>query len=528
VKPRKLPWWKRAIVNLAKRAIVGLEGIGGAATGFAGARWSRLFLDWVMINLSADRELQSDLPALRARSRELVRNSSYAKRFLQLLRANVVGPHGIRLQAQVRSAEGRPFDTVNTAIEDAWAAWGKVGICTVDGKYSWRDAQGLLATTLGQDGEFFIRLVRGFNNDFRFAIQFIDADLLDVNFNRLAGDGVNEIRMGIEKDAWGRPVQYWFWKRHPSESGRDQERTPIAAADIIHGMIPLRHGQSRGVPWFHPVLVDHKMLAGYQEAELVASRSAAAKPVYYTVDPEKAGQTGSQDEAINSVPEEVSPGLAHELPPGYDVKAFDPTHPNAAYKDFVSAILRSVASGLGVSYHSLANDLSGVNYSSARVGELADRDEWRSLQQWMIEHVHTQIYEEWLKMALLAGVLPTLSQDHRNYLRIVWRPRGWSWVDPKNELEAAVLGIQHGLTSRTDIVGQAGDDIEEIFQNLKEEQELAQELGVDLAKNLPPAGVPGVLANPDEGGGAADGSADGNGNGNGNRIAEHVKPHAGR
>jgi len=516
----KLPWWKRTILNLAKRAIIGLEGVSGTgASGFAGARWTRLLLDWVMINLSADKELQHDLPALRARSRELVRNNSYAKRFLQLLRANVVGPRGIRLQARIRSADGKPFDTVNTAIEDAWAEWGKVGVCTVDGKHSWRDTQGLIATTLGQDGEFLIRIVRGYRNGFGFAIQLIDADLLDHLYNRPPAEGLNEIRMGVEINEWGRPVQYWLFKRHPSEAGRDQERRPVPASDIIHDFIPLRVQQTRGVPWFHPVLLANRMLEGYQEAELVASRSAAAKPVYYTVDPEKAAQTQNLDETIDKVPEEVSPGLAHELPPGYDVKAFDPTHPNAAYKDFVSAVLRSIAAGLGVSYHSLANDLSGVNYSSARVGELADRDEWRSLQQWMIEHVHTRIYEEWLKMALLSGALQLASVDHRKYLSVGWQPRGWSWVDPKNELEAAVLGIQHGLTSRTDIVGEAGDDIEEIFQNLKEEQDLAEELGVDLAKNLPPAGVPGVLANPDQGGGAVDGSADGNGNGNGNRIA---------
>jgi lambda family phage portal protein len=518
VTTRKLPWWKRAILKLAKRAVVGLEGIGGASSGFAGARWTRLLLDWVMINLSADREIQTDLPALRARARELVRNNAYAKRFLQLLRANVVGPHGIRLQTRIRSAEGRPFDSVNVAIEDAWAAWGKVGVCTVDGKYSWRDAQGLIATTLGQDGEFLIRLVRGFPNDFGFALQFIDADLLDVAYNRPAGDGVNEIRMGIEIDAWGRPVQFWLWKRHPSESGRDQERKPVAAADIIHGFVPLRVSQTRGVPWFHPVLVDHKMLGGYQEAELVASRSAAAKPVYYTVDPEKAGQTTSLDETVDTVPEEVSPGLAHELPPGYDVKAFDPTHPNAAYKDFVSGILRSISAGLGVSYHSLANDLSGVNYSSARVGELADRDEWRSLQQWMVEHVHERIYTEWLKMALLAGELPGLSLDHRNYLRVAWRPRGWAWVDPRNELDASEKELELGLNSRTRQAAEQGRDFEEILEDLKEEKQLMVEHGLELGP------VPGGPGRVKQDGTATDGTTDGtdnangNGNGNGNRI----------
>jgi lambda family phage portal protein len=513
----KLPWWKRAIVKLAKRAIVGLEGVtGSGSSGFAGARWTRLLLDWVMINLSADKEIQNDLPALRARARELVRNSPYAKRFLQLLRANVVGPHGIRLQARIRSADGKPFDTVNVAIEEAWAEWCKVGVCTVDGKYSFRDAQGLLATTLGQDGEFIIRLVRGFRNGFGFAIQLIDADLLDTMYNRRAGDGVNEIRMGVEIDGWGRPVNYWLWKHHPSEAGRDQERKPVPAADIIHDFIPLRVGQSRGVTWFHPVLIDHKMLGGYQEAELVSARSSAAKPVYYTVDPEKAAQTQSLDETIDTVPEEVSPGLAHELPPGYDVKQFDPTHPNAAFKDFVASIIRSIASGLGVSYHSLANDLSGVNYSSARVGELADRDEWRSLQQWMIEHVHTRIYGEWLKMALVAGKLPGLSVNHLNYMRVAWRPRGWAWVDPRNELDASEKELELGLNSRTRQAAEQGRDFEEICEELKEENELMADHGLTLG---PVVGGPSRLNPSDPATDDEVPAQNGNGNGNGaNRL----------
>lgn len=481
MKPRKLPWWKRAIVNVAKRAIVGLEGATGVGgSGFSGARLTRLLLDWVMISLSADKEIQNDLMALRARARELVRNNSYAKRFMQLLRANVVGPYGIRLQARIRSEEGRPFDKVNQTIEEAWADWGRVGICTVDGKSSLCDVQDQLATTLGQDGEFIIRMVRGYKNGFGFALQLIDADLLDHTFNRPAGDGLNEIRMGIEIDSWGKPVTFWLWKRHPSEGGRDQERRPVPAADIIHDFIPLRVGQTRGVPWFHPVLIPNRMLDGYQEAELVASRSAAAKPVYYTVDPEKAGLTGSTDETVDSVPEEVSPGLAHELPPGYDVKAFDPTHPNAAYKDFVSTILRSISSGLGVSYHSLANDLSGVNYSSARVGELADRDEWRRLQRWMVEHALARIYVEWLKMALLAGRLPGLSPNYENYTRIAWRPRGWAWVDPQNELAASEKELQIGLNSRTRQAAEQGRDFEEILEELEEEQKLIKEHNLTL------------------------------------------------
>lgn len=474
---RPLPWWKRVIVNIAKRAIVGLDQTLGGSSGFAGARWNRLLEDWAMVNLSADKEIQWDLQALRARSRDLCRNAPYAKRFLQLLRANVVGPMGIRLQARMRSADGRPFDTVNGAIEDAWDAWGRR--CTVDGRYSFRDVQGLLATSLGQDGEFFVRLVRGFDNDVSFALQLIDPDLLDHLYNRPATARANEIRMGVEVDAWQKPVAYHFWTRHPSDVGIDRERQPIPAAEIVHGYLPLRMGQTRGVPWFHPVLIASKMLNGYQEAELVAARMGAAKVGHYISTPDAPG-LADPDEATDDFAEEVEPGMIKRLPPGYKFEGWSPDHPTQAYKDFVSEVMRSIAAGLGVSYHSLANDLSNVNYSSARVGELADRDEWRALQQWMIEHVHSRIYEEWLQMALVAGELPALSLDHRNYLRIAWRPRGWAWVDPQNELAASEKELQLGLNSRTRQAAEQGRDFEEILEDLQEEQALMADHGLKL------------------------------------------------
>jgi lambda family phage portal protein len=484
---------RRGLARLLKRAVVGLEGVGAGGWGFAGARVNRLTLDWATTPLSADQEIQGDLRALRARSRELVRNTAYAKRFLQLLGANVVGAHGIRLQARIRSADGRPFESVNQKLEEAWARWGQITQCTVDRKLSWRGVQRLLMSTLGQDGEFFLRLVPGFDNECRFALQLIDADLLDETYNLPRTDRQNEVRMGVELDRWGAPVQYWFWTVHPSETGLYRERRPIPADEIIHGFIPLRVGQTRGVPWFHPVLLDHRMLAGYQEAELVASRMAAAKPGFFEV-PVDAAMSATPDESVDRVPEEVEPGILKELPPGYTFKGWDPTHPSTAYKDFVKAILRAIAAGLGVSYHALANDLEGVNYSSARVGELADRDEWRALQQWMIDHVHCRIYEEWLKMALLAGELPGLSLDYRNYLRVAWRPRGWAWVDPQNELNASEKELQLGLNSRTRQAAEQGRDFEELLEDLAEEQRLIEAEGLSLGPSLEAKPAPSDVA----------------------------------
>ena len=83
--------------------------------------------------------------------------------------------------------------------------------------------------------------------------------------------------------------------------------------------------------------------------------------------------------------------------------AFDPDHPSTAFPAFTTQVLRSVASGLNISYHSLTNDLSSVNYSSLRAGSLEDREMYRMYQRFVIEHFMMPIFQNWLNMVISRG-----------------------------------------------------------------------------------------------------------------------------
>ena len=58
---------------------------------YSGANQGRLFADFLASNNSADAELSLALPTLRNRSRDLARNNEYARRFLHLIKTNVIG-----------------------------------------------------------------------------------------------------------------------------------------------------------------------------------------------------------------------------------------------------------------------------------------------------------------------------------------------------------------------------------------------------------------------------------------------------
>ena len=222
---------------------------------FAGAAGSRLTLDWVAPILSPDQECRGNLRLLRARGRELVRNNPIGRHFLNMLSANVIGPAGIRYQSLVRDKKGEIDRDTNKKIEAAWTEWCTKGNCTVDGKLSFRAVQDLALRTEAMDGECFVRKIKGFNNPWGFALQTIDADQVDHLFSRPPGNREAEIRLGIEVDSWGKPIGYWVNPGHPSDFGGSLLRERIDADQIVHLFDPYRVNQTRGLTWFHAVMM---------------------------------------------------------------------------------------------------------------------------------------------------------------------------------------------------------------------------------------------------------------------------------
>lgn len=453
-------------------------GGGAQASAYSGAAHNRLTLDWIRAPIrSADDEIRGDLSALRGRAREMVRNNSYASRFVDLAAENVVGHKGIQLQSRVLLPNGEFDRATNDRIEAAWKEWGNPENASADGRMSWTDIEHMALRSLTQDGEILIRILPGYGNRFGFAVQVLDPDQLDHEFNRPAGNGANEIRMGVEINEWGKPVRYHLWSKHPADfSQRDRKRIAVPADQIIHAYVLKRPGQTRGVTWFAPVLLDAKMLAGYQEAELVAARTAAAKMGWWVPREGEAG-IGEGD----PISMEASPGTFEFGPAGHDFAPFDPQHPTSAFRDFNKAILRSIATGLGVSYATIANDLESVNYSSIRAGLLSERDFWKRLQVWLYTHLHRRVYLEWMKWALTTGALRLPSRNTERWKDHIWLPRGWPWVDPLKDVQAGLLAVRGGLDSRTRLAGEQGRDFEEILADLDREQQLAAEYEVELS-----------------------------------------------
>ena len=152
-------------------------------------------------------------------------------------------------------------------------------------------------------------------------------------------------------------------------------------------------------------------------------------------------------------------------------------------------VLRGVSAGLGVSFSSLSNDLTEVNFSSIRAGLIEERETWKSLQAWFVESFLNRVYSEWLEMALLSEAVSLPYAKYPKFNASKWTGRRWAWVDPLKDVEAAKAAVAAGFKSATQIINEAGGDIEELYQELSEEKALAKEYGLEfnLGEKDPPS-----------------------------------------
>jgi lambda family phage portal protein len=311
-------------------------------------------------------------------------------------------------------------------------------------------------------------------------LQVLDPGRLDPEVNRELRDGA-VIAEGIERDRHGRPVAYHLRKRTNDLAPvgviqtRDVER--VEAADVIHWFRRDEPEQTRGIPWAAPVASLIRHLDKYREAAVVAARTGAASMGFL--------ESEDGDEADGELPVEIDPGSMIQLPPGFRFSAFDPGYPDGEFGEFVRATLRGIAAGLGVSYATLAGDLSDVNYSSIRQGALDERDTWRTHQDRLIAEVVQPVFDAWLEAALLAGAIASRGTPFKLGSRallepVTWTPRRWQWVDPVKETAANVSAIQAGLKSPSEVVREQGRDLTEVAEEIKRDLAILREAGVDL------------------------------------------------
>lgn len=452
---------------------------------FEAARIDRLAAEWFATAASINEELRSDLDRLRQRGRQLVNNNDYARKFAGMVQDNIIGPSGIRLQVRVEDAPGKPDRLASAAIEAAYGEWSKA--CDITGQMSLQEFCKLLVGSLPADGEFLVRFVRGAEagNRFNFALQVIDVDRIDTTYNGIAPSG-NTVIMGVEVDAVRRPVAVHLFEAHPGDGLRSsRRRIRIAISEVLHRFKVERAEQVRGIPWMAPGMLSLHHLGNFKLSALLAAEHGANHYGFFTTGDGAAPPLGTT-EADGQQITTSQPGVYDTLPAGVTFQPHESKYPNEVFGPFVKTTLQRIATGWRVAYHSLANDLEGVSFSSIRGGTLEERDRWASDQEWFISAFMEPVYRAWLQMALLSGAITMVNGSALPAAKLAkfsaheWQPRRWDWVDPKSDMEAKIMSVKAGLMAPQDLAAAMGYDFEDTLSAISQAQKLAELYGVTL------------------------------------------------
>lgn len=463
------------------------RGFGSATGNYESANTDRLNSGWTTEPIPSLQLVERNWKILCARGRECSHNTAHGKKFLRLVKKNVVGPAGVQVTPSVKLPDGKPDKLARKAIADGWKDWGKNP--EVTGVHTWRSLQGLAVETVARDGEYFARKLKGRKyGKYRFQLQSIDPARCPVEYRERLSNG-NSVRAGIEFTSYGKPVAYYFRvDADDSYSGvvhnsNTYERIP--ADEIIHLFAPNMINQPRGLSWMGTALQRLRQLNKYEEAAVINANIGASKMGFFEADPDVVDPDTDfdEDDFEDNFPMDAEPGTFDALPVGWKFNKWDPQYPQGEFEGFYKTILHVVATGLGVSYSSLSGDLSKVNYSSIRAGVLDERDLWIELQSWLIEKLIQPVFEEWVSIAVLAqaltiGLTPLRAERIDQYMQARYQGRRWKWADPQKEVTAS-RDEQDGLMKSTSsVIREQGGDPDEVFEEIKEEQEKWAELGI--------------------------------------------------
>lgn len=488
--------------------------------GYAGAGYRENLSNWTPGFGDADNDAIADLPMLRSRSRDLVRNSPIAGGAIETDVAHVVGT-GLTLQSRIDAKRlGMTPEAASewqSNVEREFMLWAGSEFADAYGESNFYELQNLAYRSAQESGDSFVVLVAKNRPSwpYRMALQVIEADRVCNPDGRSDND---KLVAGIERDESGEVKAVHIASRHPGSSlfrdGRPivWSRVPFRGdssgrRNVLHLKRKLRPGQTRGIPALAPIIETLKQLTRYSQAEVDAAVNSAAFAVFTTMDPDAFKEVFSDDGQAQYVENaqrwdgSLGTAKAVNLLPGESIETANMARPNPNFDPFVAAVMRQVGMGLNIPFEVLVKHFSS-SYSAARAALL---DAWRTFKirrEWLASKMCQPVYEEWLADAVATGRIaaPGFFADpgvRAAWCRAMWAGDGPGAIDPLKEASAAEKRMQIGLsTLAEEITAYDGGDwdtkhAQQVLERKARERDgLAASVSAPAAPAAPAAGRP--------------------------------------
>jgi len=475
---------------------------GEMLSSYAAAEKNRLTRDWPTTADSADSMITADMGVLNARARAEVRDGWIGKSLVNGFCRNVVGT-GITPRSAARDPEtNAELEAFNRTIDRLWAHWArKPRLCDVERRKSFQAVQKLAVRELITVGQSFTILSFRRRNQPGSVVQVIETEQLDETVTKHGG---NEVRNGIEVDAWGAPVAYHVCRKaHPMDSYRPTSER-IEAGRVCHVMEQERPRQTHGVTRLSAVLAKARTVRMYDAYETLAKKaescigfaiqttdaSAGTVPNYGLKGP--AGETGL--DANNNTEWAMEPLMTHRLPPGEELKLINPQRPGAVYEPFMRQQLTEIAAGADWDYANLVRDFSQGSFSSQRQGLL---ELWKvadDLQLLLVDLLCQPVREDFKLSCILQGLVEAPGFFEEPAMAMAYYTDDWAgpprpWIDPAREAAAAKIAVDYLLKSRQELAGLSNRDFRELLDEAAEARDYAKTRKITLPEHVAPGGA---------------------------------------
>lgn len=433
--------------------------------------------NWRVLNDSAQNIDYPERDTIRARARDLERNSDIANAILAAYQRNVIG-RGYNLQARTDDED------FNAAVEKLWKEWQRARNCDVTGQQNFTQLLRMALNRKKVDGGVLIKKCYTRGGLLPLKLQLLEVDELDIT--RVSAHGKkNRVVGGIEYDQYNKPVGYWI-KQYSIDGTTYRAPEYCKASDIIFYWSKKRPSQIREISDLTPTIARIRDTNEYINAVAIKERVAACLAVFI----KRATPAGGFGRT-NALPGEerrsydgktLAPGMIGELNLGESLDVVNPGNSGSDTANFLKVQQRMIGSGQGLSYEAVSRDMSDTNYSSARQAIIEDENTYAEEIQMLKECVMDEVYEAFVMSASLAGLLPAKGfwDNKREYFAHQWVSSPKKWIDPSKEATANKVALATGQKTYQDICAENGKDWQEQIDDMARAMEYAGNLGIEL------------------------------------------------
>lgn len=443
---------------------------------YAAAQSPRTVGGWSPVDSTINDIISNSALPVRARVRQLVRDFPYFSRAANVIQDYVVGP-GIVYQAAIRNADGKLDRKANQQAEDAFNFWADEA--DAGGRLHLYEMMSVSKRQEVEAGEYLLvtKEIRDRKRYLPLALQMYEADWLS-NYGAKIATG-NDIHQGVEYEkSTGRAVAYHF--TDPDGWGKTVR---IDAADVIHGFRTLRPGQLRGISEFTAGVMIARDLQTYMDAEIDGAKMAAKWLAFVQTNDIFGRQQGTTNDPITGKKiDTLENAIIEYLRPGETMNFAANPRPGSNFPPMVKLILTMLSVSTNVPYELLSGNYEGMNYS---VGKMVRTDFAHMLRPMSMRHVRgfcEPVKRLFIEQAVLAGKLSWSDyfSNPARYQRSLWQPPGMESIDIARETKSLIDQMRSGIRSPQEILAARGRDLEDVYQEIKEADELAKDMGITI------------------------------------------------